>query len=147
MSMIESVIKEVFPENSEEYRIIVESYNILNSSTPQIAAEYKNRLMILDKLRTELSSLYFMITRNINQIRNSYQRDYDAQYVRLVKIGRPSHNAIESEIRFNSPDYVTSSLKIEELDNVRNLINSYIRGIDSVKNTTVELLRDSRRID
>ena len=142
-----NIISEVFPIGTEEYRILEDAHNLIISSTPQISAEYKNKMITLDRVRAELSSLYFMVSRNMSNLKSGVQKDYDAKYTHLVKVGRPSNTAIEAEIRLTNPDYVVAFNKIEELDTVRTLITSYIKCIDSCKNTTIELLKDSRRID
>jgi len=140
-------LSEVFPSGSSEYQILSNAYGLIIAGIPQIAAEYKNKLIALDASRAELSSLYFMINRNISKLKATIQTDYDGQYTRLVKIGRPSNTAIEAEIRFNNPDYLKVSNQIEELENVKNLIVNYMKCIDNCRLTTTELFKDSRRID
>ena len=147
MTDIKSVISGVFPEGSDEFETLVECYNLVMGSTPSIAAEAKTNMTLLDHMRMKLSTLYFLLERSISKKRTQYQAVYDAAYTRLVKLGRPSNTAIEAEIRVTVPDYLTGSEEIEKLEQVKNLISGYLRGIDAYKQTSIEILRDSRRLD
>lgn len=137
----------IFDEGTEEFEIIKESYELIVKTTPSISAECKTQMILLDHSRTKLSTLYYLLCREISRQKSKCQKDYDAKYTRFVKLGRPSNAAIEAEIRATSPDYAIASAKIESLEQVRELVSSYMRCIDTTKQTAVELLRDSRRID
>lgn len=147
MSDIKQIIGEVFPEGSDEFETLVECYNLVMGSAPSIAAEAKTNMILLDHMRMKLSTLYFLLERSISSKRSQYQSDYDAAYTRLVKLGRPSNTAIEAEIRATVPNYLVGSGEVEKLEQVKSLILGYLRGIDAYKQTSVELLRDSRRLD
>lgn len=141
------ILEGVFPEDSEEWNVLEEAYNLVISSTPTIAAQAKTDMILLDNSKIRLSTIYFMISRNISRQKESIQGEYDTAYTRLVKLGRPSNAAIESEIRMTHPSCASVLQKIEVLEQVKDLVSSYIKGIDSAKQTAIEFLRDSRRID
>ena len=137
----------IFDEGTEEYEQISECYDLIAKTAPTIAAEAKTHLLLLDHARINLSTIYFMLCRNISKKREIYQQAYDTQYARLVKLGRPSNAAIEAEIRSTNSDYAVLSRQIESLEQVKDLITAYVRCIDASKQTTFECLRDSRRLD
>lgn len=142
-----NILEGIFDEGTEEYDLVKEAYDLISKTTPSISAEAKTNMILLDHSRANLTTIYFMVCRNISKKKDSFQKSYDSQYSRLVKLGRPSNAAIEAEIRVTSPEYATASSQIEALEQVKDLISSYIRCIDSCKQTAVEILRDSRRID
>lgn len=141
------MLEGIFDPGTEEYQIIEESYQLIASTAPTIAAEAKTHLLLLDHMKIKLATLYYMLGRNISKMRVAIQSTYDASYTRLVKLGRPSNAAIETEIRATNPEYAGISRKIDDYEAIRELINNYIRCLDSSKTTTLEVLRDSRRID
>lgn len=141
-------IHKVFPEESEEYKIISEVYDLITSTVPTVASEAKTHLVLIEHSKIKLSTIYFMIRRMISSLKNSEQYNkYDAQYTRLVKLGRPSKDAIESEIRTTNPDYVILSNRLNELYDIQELVSMYIKCLDSSRMTTIELLRNINRID
>lgn len=147
MSNIEQIISDIFPQGSDEYNTLVECYNLIMGSSPSIAAEAKTNMILLDHMRMKLSTLYFLLERTISKKKSAYQNAYDSAYTRLVKLGRPSNTAIEAEIRVTVPEYLVGYDEVEKLEHVKGLILGYLKGIDSYKQTSVEILRDSRRLD
>lgn len=141
------LLKDIFTEDSEEFAIIKDSYDCIISSAPTISAEAKTQMILLDHNRTKLSTLYFMLARKISTLKSTYQSDWDTQYARLVKIGRPSKDSIESEIRANNPALAGAIVQVNQYEQVQELVSMYMRCIDSAKQTATELLRDSRRLD
>ena len=147
MSLLREYITDIFPETSEEYKILEEAYEVITSSAHTISAEAKTDMILLDNVRTKLSTLYYMLGRSISRKRASFQTIYDTQYARLVKLGRPSNAAIEAEIRTTNPGAAITMKECAALEEVKNLVEKYIRCVDSAKTTALELLRDSRRVD
>jgi len=141
------ILEGVFDENSEEFEIISDTYNLITSTVPSVAAECKTNLILLDNARIKLSTLYYMLYRNISKIRRGVESIYNAQYTRLVKVGRPSKDAIEAEIKASSPDYLIASQKIEDYEAVRDLISMYIRCVDNTRSSTLEILKNIYRVD
>ena len=145
--MIENTISEVFAKGTEEYDTIVGTYDLIVSNAPTISVESKNIMALADTYKVKLASIYYGLSQKISAMKREYQKTYDNHYVRLVKLGRPSHTAIDTEIRTIYPDYVLLSQQIEDFEQVKELISIYIKAVDSVKQTATEMLRDSRRID
>jgi hypothetical protein len=145
--MIEEALKKVFNDNSDEYQTITETYKLIVSSSPTINSESKTLMILADIDKVKLASIYFLLQQKISSIKKQYQQTYDNHYIRLVKLGRPSHVAIDTEIRSVYPDYVILSKQVEDLEQVKELVGMYIKAIDSLKQTAIEMLRDSRRID
>lgn len=147
MRLLSEALNGVFDEGSEEREIIIEAYNIIRTSNPSVASEAKNHLIMLDRSRVKLSTLYYSISRVISSLKDQIQGTYDSQYVRLVKMGRPSKDAIESEIRATNAEYSGISKKIRDYEDVKDLISMYLRCIDSNRSTVTEILRNIYRID
>lgn len=137
----------IFDEGTEEYNIIKETYDLITQSAPTIAAEAKTHLILLDHNKVKLSTLYYGICRKISNLRDQVQTTHDASYVRLVKVGRPSKDAIEAEIRMTNPKYSGISKKISDYEDVKDLISMYIRCVDSSRTTTLEILKNIYRLD
>lgn len=137
----------VFSKSSHEYEVLELTYQVIVSSAPTTSAEIKNHITILDQQRVELSTLYYLLSRNITRYKTNMQKETDPAYTRLVKLGRPSKDAIEAELRSTNETYATSILKIEELTQVRDLVSSYIRSVDSRKQSMIEMLKNSYRLD
>lgn len=137
----------VFGKNTEEYKIIEEAYKLIVEEEPMVASEAKNNMIFLDRSRVKLVTIYYSLCSKISGMRAEIQSSYDTSYTRLVKLGRPSNNAIESEIRATNPNYAGFSKLLEDYENLKRLISDYIRCIDNSKSTTIEMLRDSRRLD
>lgn len=147
MIKFEELLEGVFDEGTEEYDIIKEGYEVIIKSAPTLSGEAKTQMILLDHCRSKLSTLYYLVSKKINKYRKEYQKAYDLGYIRLVKLGRPSHAAIDAELRCTCSEYAKVYDKITQLEQVKDLINSYIRCIDNNKQTAIEILRDSRRID
>lgn len=137
----------VFNEGTEEYELIVDTYNLIVQSAPTIASEAKTHLLLLDHNKIKLATLYYSLNRRIMELQDSVQQTHDASYMRLVKLGRPSKEAIESEIRATNPEYAGVSRQINMYESVRDLISNYMRCIDSSRMTTTEILRNIYRVD
>lgn len=133
--------------DSEESKILEETYGLITQSVPTVISEAKTHMLLLDHARTKLSTIYYMVCREISRLNALVQPTYDAQYTRLVKLGRPTKDAIESEIRSINPEYSGTYRKMCDYEDLKNLITMYIRCIDSNKNTTVEILHNINRID
>lgn len=144
---IKEILKDVFEEGTEEFEVISDCYELITKKSPAITSEARLHLTLLDRARIQLSTMYFMLCRNISSLKGICQETYDSQYTRLVKLGRPSNAAIEAEIRTNDKTYAGTVKRIEALEQVKELIISYIKCIDSNKKTATEILIDSRRVD
>lgn len=144
---LKSMISEVFPEGSEEYETLLEVYQSTSQAIPATAAEAKVRMVIYDRLKVKLSTLLFNLSREQSRLQSTVQSTRDSQYTRLVKLGRPTKDAIEAEIRTTNPEYAGIMIKVNFYEDIKNLILTYLRCIDSQKTTALELLRNINRID
>lgn len=147
MEKLSDSLSYLFPEGSEELDVLKSTYHIITSTYPSVASEAKSQLIVLDQCRVKLSTLYYSICRTISRLRDSMESTYNASYVRLVKLGRPSKDAIEAEIKATNPEYSGVAKKISDYEDAKNLINMYIRCVDSSKSTVTEILRNIYRID
>jgi len=144
--MLKDTLNSIFGD-SEESRIIQEVSDATMSSVPSTAPEAKMKMMLFDALKCRLSNVYFLICRNIHILQREFQQSYDTQYTRLVKLGRPSKDAIEAEIRTLQPNYASAIQKVQDLEDVKEFISLQMRCIDACKTTAMRVLEDSRRID
>ena len=144
---LKNIFKNVFDEGTEEFEILKDAYELIVSSGMVIHSEFKQTMILADASKVKLATLYYMISTQISEIRSSYEKTYNEIYIKLVKMERPSQHAIETEIKQVYPDYLVACNKIEKFEQVKELITMYIKSIDSIKQTAMEMLRDSRRID
>lgn len=144
---LSEILDGVFDPGTEEYEVIEETYNTIIQSAPSISAEAKTTLILLDHLRTRMVTIYYLLSRKVNRMKAEVQEIYDAQYTRLVKMGRPSNSAIEAEIRSTNQQYAMACNNVDKHEIVKGLVDSYIRCIDSHQRTAMELLRNMNRID
>ena len=129
----------------DELTSIVRVSAVLTLSTPVTESEANYIMEKLDSSKAELSSIYFQLSREISRLESEVQKDYDSSYSRLVRLGRPSKDAIEAEIRNGNPMYVEVSCRIKSLEDVKELISMYMRSIDSKKTSVLEALRSIKR--
>lgn len=143
---VSKVLSEVLGD-SEESKILEEVYSLITQTVPTVISEAKTHMLLLDHAKIKLSTIYYMTCREISRMTKLVRPTYDSQYTRLVKLGRPTKDAIEAEIRSTNPEYSGIYHKICDYEDLKNLITMYIRCIDSNKNTTVEILHNINRID
>lgn len=129
----------------DELTSIVRVSAVLTLSTPVTESEANYIMEKLDSGKAELSSIYFQLSREISRLESEVQKDYDSSYSRLVRLGRPSKDAIEAEIRNGNPMYVEVSCRIKSLEDVKELISMYMRSIDSKKTSVLEALRSIKK--
>lgn len=137
----------VFNEGTEEFDTLKETHDLIVQSSPIISAEAKTHLLLLDHSRVKLVTMYYSLSKRIASLNDQFQATHDAAYTRLVKIGRPSKDAIEAEIRATNPEYAGISRQIIKYENIKELVSMYIRCIDASKTTTIELLKNMYRLD
>lgn len=129
----------------DELTSIIRVSAVLTLSTPVTESEANYIMEKLDSGKAELSSIYFQLSREISRLESEVQKDYDSSYSRLVRLGRPSKDAIEAEIRNGNPTYVEVSCRIKSLEDVKELISMYMRSIDSKKTSVLEALRSIKK--
>ena len=129
----------------DELTSIVRVSAVLTLSTPVTESEANYIMEKLDSGKAELSSIYFQLSREISRLESEVQKDYDSSYSRLVRLGRPSKDAIEAEIRNGNPKYVEVSYKVKSLEDVKELISMYMRSIDAKKVSVLEALRSIKK--
>lgn len=147
VSNLEEKVSKIFSKDSEEFEVLLETYRLINRSTPLTSADAKNYLINLDHLRVKLSSIYYLISSRVTERKLTTQSTYDNLYVQLVRRGRPSKDAIESEIRELNPEIAGIFYQNCELEDIKSLVEYFLRCIDSSRLTTIELLRSINRID
>lgn len=129
----------------DELTSIIRVSAVLTLSTPVTESEANYIMEKLDLGRAELSSIYFQLSREVSRLESEVQKDYDSSYSRLVRLGRPSKDAIEAEIRNGNPKYVEVSCKIKSLEDIKELISMYMRSIDAKKVSVLEALRSIKK--
>lgn len=129
----------------DELTSIIRVSAVLTLSTPVTESEANYIMEKLDSGKAELSSIYFQLSREISRLESEVQKDYDSSYSRLVRLGRPSKDAIEAEIRNSNPRYVEVSCRIKSLEDVKELISMYMRSIDAKKVSVLEALRSIKK--
>lgn len=144
---VSEYLSEILPEGSHEAKVVESVKNLLYRQLPNTAAGCTNRISEIDSIRSELVSLIYQINSYYSDINKEYKFIYDKEFTRLTALGRPSQAAIDSEISSKYPELFEIKIKLEKLDNLRALLNQYIRSLDQSRNSCIENWHDIRRVD
>lgn len=134
MSELLDKLKNTFGLTDYEVEFIRQLNIELKRPTPTTRVGINNRLDLLDEYRSKLANLIFMITSSMQEYQYKYHETYNASFTRLVRAGRPSTQAIESEIHTDEAMHRQRKL-LDSFENFRALLFSYMKSLDSCKST------------
>lgn len=120
--------KAIFSE--DEYQMIRSSIGLIIESPPQTAGAVFSRCERLTASSMDISWIILSLNRIRLKLENSLKSIKDPEFVLLVRQGRPSTQAIESEIRMSKDSVMQLENDIQEIDNLIVYFNSLERNID-----------------
>lgn len=120
--------KAIFSE--DEYQMIRSSIGLIIESPPQTAGAVFSRCERLTASSMDISWIILSLNRTKLKLENSLKGIKDPEFVLLVRQGRPSTQAIESEIRMSKDSVMQLENDIQEIDNLIVYFNSLERNID-----------------
>lgn len=131
-------IKAQFSLNDTEIGIVREVNRILREPTPTVQTGIESRVSRIDSLRVEVQNLLYIVESKISDAEYDYHTVYDLEFTRLTRAGRPSQQAIESEI--HSKDEVMKDKRrlLENYRDFKNLLLGYLKSLSSSKDTCMK---------
>ena len=121
-----------------EVGILRETNRILREPTPTTQLGLENRVSVLDQCRTDLVNLLYMIEDRLSRVEFSYRNVYDPEFTRLTRAGRPSQQAIDSEIHSTIEKMSEWRDTINHYEFARNLLLGYLKSISASKETCMK---------
>lgn len=130
VNKIYEYLLEIVELSPEEIRVIKSAissvHEISASDGPGLFSKLNNLISVSEDLAWVIS----VITSQQHEIRKSIKEIKDPDFVMLVRKGRPSTQAIESEIRFNHDDLVKMEENLEIITNIIDYLNHLELSID-----------------
>ena len=112
----------------------------LRKPTPSARTAIQERMMLLDSLRVKLLNMLYLLTDRMDEYAYSYYEKYNSEFKILVRQGRPSTQAIETEIHTNA-DMQEKKMLLKGFDDFKGLLFGYIKTIDNCKATCFEKIK------
>lgn len=138
------IIEKVVPIDSQEYKLIVESYKILVGGLPTTNAQAHSKLSTLDSLRPQLSSLIYMLTSEWYRLSSEHSLKYNKDYTRWCNSGtKPSHAAIEAQVYRDDVDLMKLKYKMEDYNNLLEFVKSLVKSLDAMRQSVIQAWKDS----
>lgn len=100
-----------------------------------------NRLTELDAYRLKLINFIQAFDIQLTDLRNEYKKVYDPKFVQLTRAGRPNQQAVDSEIH-NDEAMQKKRYILDNYENFRSMLFSYLKTIDSARETCIQLGRN-----
>lgn len=141
MSQIYEYLSEVIKLSPEELRAIKTAIGAIHEMTPADGPGVMSKTQNMIAISEDLSWVISSITRMHHKINKEIKKIKDPEFVMLVRQGRPSTQAIESEIRFNNDNLVNLEEDIEIIENILDYLKHVETGIERY----IWLLRDKGR--
>lgn len=124
--------------SEEEIKMVKFAINEITEIAPtDKVALFKKQESLIDA-SSKLSWSVMVLKNNLNKIKTAYRKIKDPEYTMLVRKGRPSNEAINSEIRFTNE----SLYDLDEIvDTVENIIE-YFATLENNINRYLFMLSD-----
>lgn len=106
----------------------------LRKPLPTVQAGIESRVNILDMYRVKLANLIYSVNDKCSEFEFKYKSQYDPKFVQFTRAGRPNQQAVDSEIHMD-PNMQDSRLTLNNFDAFKSLLFSYMRSIDSCKDS------------
>ena len=144
VSRYSSIIEKILPQDSQEYRIIVDAYSILISGLPTSPQQAHSRLSALDTLRPQLSSLIYMLNSKWQKLSLEHYIEYSKLYTRWCNSGtKPSHAAIEAQIYRDDQALLVKKYDMDDYSNLLEFVKSLVKSLDSMRSSVILAWKDS----
>ena len=118
--------------------IIKECINLIHQSVPCDNAGVFSRLAHFNSVSDDLSYVILSTRKVRNNIEKELKKLKDPKFTILVRSGRPSTQAIESEIRFTMKEVADLEDKLITFDNIIDYLNHLEKCLDR----SIWILRD-----
>jgi len=104
--------------SEQEVQMIVECNNEIIQIAPTDKPQVFRKEERLIRCSQNISWCIFSLKLKASKIQDSYRRSRDPEYTILVRQGRPSAAAIETELRYKHPEFYETDEQIRILDNI-----------------------------
>ena len=104
----------------------------LKRPMPSTKLGLEERVNLLDMYRAKLLNFIYQVSDKCSEISFQYREPYNLRFVKLVKAGRPSTQAIESEILTDQAMFNLHNL-LEEYENFKSLLFGYLKALGECK--------------
>lgn len=142
ISSIQNYLKGITEFSDYELKVISDSVLLISSELPSTKLSITMKLAEVSSLKADLS---FILLR-LSDIRRSYNIPYtdiyNTKFTLLTKQGRPSKQAIESEMFYREESLRNYRDKISEIDNILEFLKNYSVLLDRISN-----ILESRKFD
>lgn len=138
ISQIYEYLVDIIKLSPEEMRAVKSAIGAIHEMTPTDGPGVFTKTQNMISISEDLSWVISVITRKHHQISKEIKKIKDPEFVMLVRQGRPSTQAIESEIRFNNDNLVDME---EELEIIENILD-YLKHVEVGIERYIWLLRD-----
>lgn len=121
-----------------EVEILRKVNKVLREPTPTTQVGIEERVSVLDRYRVDLLNLLYMLEDKLATLEYSYKNVYDPEFMKLTRQGRPSQQAIDSEIHATNASMNEWRNTMHHYDYVKSLILGYIKSIGASKDTCMK---------
>lgn len=140
-------LKEVSGLSDTELAPAFEVAVALSKPYPAGRTACQERIAQLGLLRSRLDTLILQLKEIRSKFKREYEKRFDSEYSRLVKLGKPSQQAIVSEIRSKNQEVVDLSDKIERLGHFIEYLSDLRWTLGVVREDLHERARDVLRTE
>lgn len=116
----------------------------LMKPTPESSMAAQTRVNDLENHRVWLINFVYMVTDKFNSLHDQYVREYDKEFTRISKLDRPNKQAVESEIHSSKPYLSNQRQVIENFDNFRTLLFSYLKSLEMARSSALTKWQSGR---
>lgn len=106
----------------------------LRRAMPSTKLGLEQRINLLDEYRVKLLNMIYQISDKHSEISFQYKEPYNLRFAKLIKAGRPSTQAVESEI-LNDPAMFELYKLLEEYENFKSLLFGYLKALGECKSS------------
>lgn len=118
--------------------IIEECINLIHQGLPVDNAGVFSKLSHCNSASDDLAYVIMSVRKVRSDIEKELRKLKDPKFTILVRSGRPSSQAIESEIRFTIPEVANLEDKLSTFDNILD----YLNHIEKCLDRNIWILRD-----
>lgn len=138
VSSVVECLESIVGVGKEGVSILKNCLSLLHMAAPAEPAGVFSRIERIVSASDDLAWIILMVGRAKSSIDSNIKRIKDPEFTMLVRSGRPSTVAIESEIRMNHDEI----LEMEERLQIANYLEDYLQHIEKGLDRCVWMLRD-----
>lgn len=138
MEFVDSVlnrIQESLSITDYEKESLREIIKDLMKPTPESSMAAQTRVNDMENHRIWLVNFVYIITDKFNDLHDQYRRMYDTEFTRISKLDRPNKQAVDSEIHSSKPYLANQRQIIDNFENFRTLLFSYLKSIELARSS------------